>query len=190
MTGINRWTSHAAGLLVIDIQDRLIGAIDGGERVVWNASRLIRAANLLKIPVWATEQYPRGLGPTVASLAATLPAPLPKTTFHALGAAGLRDSLRDADVAHLTLTGIEAHVCVAQTALELNGIGYRVQVVADAVGSRSTLDFEVALRRLAAEGVTITTTEAVLFEWTERSDRPEFKAISALVKESSPAATS
>ena len=190
MTGMNRWTSRGAGLIVIDVQERLIGAIKGGERVVWNTSRLIRAAGLLQIPTWATEQYPLGLGPTVPALAALLPPALSKTTFHALGADGLRAALHDGGVAHLTLAGIEAHVCVAQTALELNGMGYRVQVVADAVGSRAAFDLDTALRRLAAEGVTITSTEAVLFEWTERSDRPEFKAISALVRETAPLATS
>ena len=82
----------------------------------------------------------------------------------------------------MTLAGVEAHVCVAQTALELLGLGFGVQVPADAVASRSKMDWEFALRRLEHAGVVLSTTEAVLFEWTERSDRPEFKAISELVK--------
>ena len=132
----------------------------------------------------ATEQYPRGLGPTVASLAALLPAPTAKTLFHAADA--VADELARRAVRRVTIVGIEAHVCIAQTALELLHRGFEVQVPADAVGSRSDFDAEIALRRLERAGAVITTTEAVLFEWTERSDRPEFKAISALVKDFHP----
>jgi nicotinamidase-related amidase len=83
----------------------------------------------------------------------------------------------------VTIAGIEAHVCVAQTAIELLSMGFRVQVPADAVGSRGRFDWEIALRRLESAGAVISTTEAVLFEWVECSDEPRFKAISALIKE-------
>ncbi len=82
----------------------------------------------------------------------------------------------------MTLAGIEAHVCVAQTALELLDLGFRVQIVADAVASRRAVDWEFALRRVEHAGAIVSTTEAVIFEWTETADRPEFKAISELIK--------
>jgi nicotinamidase-related amidase len=85
-------------------------------------------------------------------------------------------------IQHVTVAGIEAHVCVAQTALELLDLGFRVQVPADGVGSRRKIDWEFALRRLEHAGAVVSTTESVLFEWTEKSDRPEFKVISELIK--------
>lgn len=176
-----RWTTDAAALLVIDLQETLLRLLRNRNRIVANTERLVRAAKVLDIPVMATEQYPKGLGPTVGTLASQLPTPTPKTLFHAADAVG--DELARIHVRRVTIAGIEAHVCVAQTALELLTRGYAVQVPADAVGSRSEFDAEIALRRLERAGAVITTTEAVLFEWAERSDRPEFKAISALVKD-------
>jgi nicotinamidase-related amidase len=105
-----------------------------------------------------------------------------KLTFHCLGAPGIVEGLAAKGVRHVTLAGIEAHVCVAQTALELLKLGYRVQVPADAVGSRFAIDREYALRRLEAAGVVISTAESALFEWTETAGHPRFKEISALVK--------
>lgn len=104
-------------------------------------------------------------------------------TFACCSAPRVLEQFYGRQVRHVTLAGAEAHVCVAQTALDLLDLGFRVQVPADAVGSRSPFDRDVALRRLEAAGAVISTTEAVLFEWCETADRPEFKAISALVKE-------
>src|SRR5262249_61801345 len=150
---------------------------------VANSVRLVRAAKALTVPVWATEQYPKGLGSTVAELAELLPDRPDKTTFHCCAVPQFLEQLYGRHIRHVTLAGIEAHVCVAQTALELLKLGFRVQVPADAVASRSKMDWEFALRRLEHAGAVVSTTEAVLFEWTESSDHPQFKAISALVKE-------
>ena len=150
-----------------------------------NTLRLVRAARILDVPVFATEQYPQGLGPTVEPLAKLIPERPAKTIFHCLGAPGIAEGLVAAGVKHVTLAGIEAHVCVAQTALELLRLGYLVQVPADAVGSRSAIDREFALRRLEHAGAVVTTTEATLFEWLGGSDHPRFKEVSALVKERS-----
>ncbi|WP_406695787.1 isochorismatase family protein [Singulisphaera sp. Ch08] len=150
--------------------------------VVANAIRLVHAAEILKLPFWATEQYPEGLGPTIYELATLIPERHSKTTFHCCAVPQILEQLYGRHIKHVTLVGIEAHVCIAQTALELLKLGFAVQVPADAVASRTKMDWEFALRRLEAAGVVLTTTEAVLFEWTERSDRPEFKAISELVK--------
>ena len=95
----------------------------------------------------------------------------------------LLEQLYGRNVRHVTVAGIEAHVCVAQTALELLDLGFTVQVPADAVASRHKIDWEFALRRLERAGAIVSTTESVLFEWTETAERPEFKAISELIKE-------
>ncbi len=155
----------------------------GGDRLLANALRLVRAAQILGIPVLATEQYPKGLGPTLESLAALIPDRPAKTSFHCLGAPGVVEGLAALGVRHVTLAGIEAHVCVAQTALELLALGYGVQVPADAVGSRFAIDREFALRRLELAGAIVSTTEAVLFEWLGGAEHARFKEISALIKE-------
>ncbi|WP_169976418.1 hydrolase [Tautonia rosea] len=183
MSSPDRLTAREGGLLVIDLQGKLLDTMRYGDLVVANAVRLIQAAQLLSVPVWATEQYPEGLGSTVAEVQELIPDRPSKRTFHCLGVPGLEERVRERDVRHITLTGIEAHVCVAQTALELIDRGFRVQVPADAVGSRNSMDWEFALRRMERAGAVLTTTEAVLFEWAETSDRPEFKAISALVRD-------
>ena len=183
MAGLDRLTSEGAALLIVDIQEKLLRAIEGRDRLLANAMRLVRAARILDVPVFATEQYPRGLGPTVDELAGLIPNRPAKTTFHCLGAPGIVAGLAESGVRHVTLAGIEAHVCVAQTALELLRTGYRVQVLADAVGSRFAVDREIALRRLEHAGVVVSTTEAALFEWLGGAEHPRFKDVSALVKE-------
>jgi nicotinamidase-related amidase len=182
MRQTQRLTARNAALLVVDVQDKLLASIPAHESLVANVVYLIRGAQLLKLPVWCTEQYPRGLGATTESVAALIPDRAAKTTFHCCAAAQIVEQLYGQNVRHVTIAGIEAHVCVAQTALELLDLGFRVQVAADAVGSRHKLDAEIALRRIERAGAVVSTTEAVLFEWTETADRPEFKAISELIK--------
>jgi len=177
-----RLTGKHGALLVVDLQDKLLTAIAGHELVVANVIALIRGAKTLSMPVWATEQYPRGLGPTAAAVAELIPDRPAKTTFHCCAVPQLLEQLYGRNVRHVTVAGIEAHVCVAQTALELLDLGFGVQVPADAVASRHRIDWEFALRRLERAGAVVTTTEAALFEWTETAERPEFKAISELIK--------
>ncbi len=182
MTGLDRLTADGAALLIVDVQEKLLRAIEGRDRIVSRAVTLARAAGVMGVPVFATEQYPRGLGPTVDELAALIPDRPAKTTFHCLGAPGIAEGLAGAGVRHVALAGIEAHVCVAQTALELLRLGYRVQVLADAVGSRFEVDREIALRRLEHAGAVISTAEAAIFEWLGGAEHPGFKEISALIK--------
>ena len=182
MPAPERLAAPGAALLVVDVQDRLLALIRRGPLVVANVDRLIRGANLLGIPVIATEQYPKGLGPTVDALVPLLPDRRAKTLFHAADAAGLISPEHAAPIRHVCVCGIESHVCVLQTAIELLRRGFAVQVPTDAVAARGEEDHRAALRRLEASGAAITTTESVLFEWTERSDHPAFKSISALVK--------
>lgn len=184
MTLTERLTAKHGALLVVDLQEKLVDKILERDRVIANALRLVRGAQALDIPVHATEQYPQGLGPSIAGVIELIPERGAKTTFHCCAVHQFLEQLYGRQVRHVTLCGIEAHVCVAQTALELMNLGFRVQVVADAVGSRHRTDWEFALRRLERAGAVVSTTEAVLFEWTECSDRPEFKTISNLIKES------
>lgn len=173
-------------LVVIDVQEKLIPHVAGQARIVWNIRRLVDGAKILGLPVLGSEQYPQGLGPTVGELASGL-GPLPaKVAFSCGGCAGLFDGLRERGIHRLLLTGIETHVCVQQSAYDLLTAGFRVYLAVDAVGSRYSIDREIALRRLEMSGITLTTTEAALFEWCERAGTPEFKAISQLVRESGP----
>ena len=176
-------------LVVVDVQEKLIGGILDHRRIVWNIGRLIDGAGVLGLPVVATEQYPQGLGPTTAEVARRLTdKPAEKIAFSCGECGSLFTDLREAGRYKLLLAGIEAHVCVQQTAFDLTAAGFRVYLAVDAVGSRSAEDKAVAVGRMDSAGVSLTTTEAALFEWCERAGAPEFKQISRLVKESAPPA--
>ena len=176
-----RLTAKGAALLIIDVQDKLLQKMVKGPLVVANAVRLIKAAHLLGIPTMATEQYPKGLGPTNSAVAELIPRRSEKTAFHCYAVAPIFEELWSKPIKHVALVGIEAHICVSQTALELLSQNFSVQIVADAVASRHDFDAEIALRRLERAGAIITTTEAVLFEWIETAEHPHFKEISDLV---------
>lgn len=175
------------GLLVVDVQEKLVPAIAGRGRMLWNIRRLIDGATILGLPVAATEQYPKGLGHTVAELAERLGDVPSKLTFSCTGCKGVVEGLRDQGVSKLLVCGIEAHVCVQQSVLDLLADGWRVYVAADAVGSRFAVDYRTALGRMESSGATLTTTEAALFEWCQVAGTPEFKQISRLVREEGPA---
>lgn len=177
---------HDSALVVIDVQERLLPLIDRGPLVVWNIGRLIRAAKVLGVPVLGTEQYPKGLGPTVAELRELLGALPSKLMFSCRECSELFDRLRAADRHKVLVVGIEAHVCIQQSVLDLLAEGFRVYVPVDAVGSRFEVDYQAALRRMESAGAVLTSTEAVLFEWCEVAGTPEFKAISAIVREQAP----
>ncbi len=182
MTKHRRLTAKQGALLVVDIQEKLLAVMSNGPRLVANARRLVVGAGLLNVPVLATEQYPAGLGATVTELRELLPHRPSKVTFSCCVLPELIEQLHGRGIRHVTLAGIETHVCVAQTALDLMEMGFEVQIPADAVSSRHEMDWSFALKRLEAAGAIISTTEAVLFEWLETADHANFKAISALVK--------
>ena len=175
------------GLLIVDVQEKLVRLIPGWESIVWNIGRLIEAAELFRIPVLATEQYPQGLGATVAELAARLGSIAAKTAFSCLGSSEIGAEVDRLPVAKWLVAGIETHVCVQQSALDLLSSGYRVYLAVDATGSRFAIDRQTALARLDAAGATQTTTESALFEWCQDSQAPEFKQLSALIKQPPPA---
>ncbi len=179
------WRGDTA-LLVIDVQEKLLPAIADGPRVAWNVRRLIDAAKILAMPVAATEQYPKGLGPTVPELAARLGSMPSKLTFSAGGCPEIFADLRSRGFYKILVCGIEAHVCVAQTVFDLLADGWRVYVAVDAVGSRFEIDCRTALGRIDSAGAALTTAEAAMFEWCEAAGTPEFKEISRLAHEPAP----
>ena len=174
------------GLLIVDVQQKLLPLICKHATIQWNIERLLSAAKLLGIEVAASEQYPAGLGATIEPLRSQLSRIAEKRMFSCRECVSLVSSWIGAGIRQVVVVGIEAHVCVLQTALDLQSIGFDVFVSADAVGSRTELDRDVALSRLAQSGVTIATTESVLFEWCETSAAVEFKQISQLVRRTSP----
>ena len=170
-------------LLVVDVQEKLIPSIIDHERLVWNVRRLVDGAKILGIPVVATEQYPKGLGATVRQVAERLGDVPSKLSFSCCGCAGIFEDLEGRGIRKILVSGIEAHVCVQQTVLDLLGAGWRVYVAVDAVGSRSEVDYRIAISRMDSAGAILTTTEAALFEWCEVAGTPQFKEISRLVRE-------
>lgn len=174
---------YDSALLVVDVQEKLVPMIDGGDRVVWNCRRLIDGANILGVTLAATEQYPKGLGPTVEPLRGSFESIPSKLRFSCRDCGDVSEHFRTAGRHKILVAGIEAHVCIQQTVLDLLADGFRVYVTVDAVGSRYPLDKEIALRRMEVSGATLTTTEAALFEWCEEAGTPEFKQISQLIRE-------
>lgn len=175
------------GLLVVDMQERLLTAQPNAETTVWNCRRLLDGANILGVRAAATEQYPEKLGSTVPELAERLKSPASsKMTFSCRSCNEIFSQWRNEGIYRVLVCGIEAHVCVQQTVLDLLSAGFHVLVAVDAVGSRFEIDYQTALRRLEASGALLTTTEAALFEWCGGAGSAEFKQISALAKETAP----
>ena len=173
-------------LTIVDVQERLFNAMDAERRddMVANVKILATAARRLGVPVLLTEQYPKGLGrtlPEVKTLLADV-APFEKTTFSCADAEGFVDRLRVLEAEHVILTGIEAHVCVLLTALDLLGRGLRVSVVADAVCSRRAANLEIGLAQARQAGATITATETVVFQLLGRADADAFRELSKLLR--------
>jgi nicotinamidase-related amidase len=176
-------------LLIIDIQERLAPAVLNHEALILKVDRLTRLAKLLDIPITVSEQYPKGLGATVSPLRETVGNAsvfLDKMHFSCMAEdriSGRLAELRGHGRGQILLTGMEAHVCVAQTALDLAAAGYSTFIAADAVSSRTRDSRDLALERMRGAGCIIIDTEMAMFEWTERAGTPEFKAMQALIKE-------
>ena len=173
-------------LLVVDIQEKLLPAMQDPMLVVRNTGILMQAAARLGIPILVSEQYPQGLGPTVAELRHLAPADavLSKTSFSCADDPALRQRLADLKRPQAIICGIEAHVCVLQTALGLARANLEISpiVIADATSSRSIANRDAGLVRLRADGVEIATTEMAVFEWLGRAGTPEFKELSRLIR--------
>lgn len=171
-------------LVIVDIQGRILKAMKDKELVEERSLRLVKAAKILDVPVLATEQYPEKLGTTLDSIreaAGGIPT-FSKMTFSCLGAEGFSKALADLGRKTVILCGIESHVCVNQTTLDLLSNGYQVVLARDAVSSRFEIDLKTAIKRMNQAGVSIATTEMILFEWLEKAGTPEFKAVQSLIK--------
>lgn len=174
-----------SSLLIVDIQERLLPAMLEPGRVVERTQLLLEAASTLAVPVTVSEQYPKGLGPTVPALLRNDARVFSKLSFSCWRDAELKQhfiDLHEQDRPLVAIAGIEAHVCVLQTALDLRSAGFGVYVVADATSSRQQASAELAHARLRDCGVQIVSTEMVVFEWLERAGSPEFKSLSKLIK--------
>ena len=182
----NMLEADLAALVVVDVQEKIFGAISSMPRegLLANIVRLIDMAGILGIPVLLTEQYPKGLGVTVSPIRDRLPGvePIVKTMCSCWRDEGFRSALQRTGREHVILVGVEAHVCIQQTALDLLRVDYVPFVTEDAVGSRRLQDATVALGRMGRAGVVNTTTETVIFELIERCDHPRFKDALKLVK--------
>jgi nicotinamidase-related amidase len=179
---VKRLKAESSVLIVVDVQDKLLVKIPTAATLVRNTAFLLDAARLLEIPVRATEQYPKGLGPTTPELARRLPQTLPaKTAFSCCGAGTFLEELEVLGRKTIVLAGMETHVCVAQTALDLLHAGHHVFLPVDALAARASVDHDAALRRLEQAGAVPTTAEAVAFEWVGDAKHPQFKALSQLV---------
>lgn len=168
----------------IDLQERFVPSIHDIARVISRAAILARAAGILGLPVGVTQQYPKGLGPTVPELREALPLhePIDKTVFSSLCEPAFRRSLEGTGRRSVVVSGIEAHVCVLQTSLDLLANGYKVWVVVDAVGSRTPFDRDLGLRQLEAAGAALSSTEMVLFQLLRDAKAPGFREVQALIK--------
>jgi nicotinamidase-related amidase len=172
-------SAENSSLLVVDVQDKLLHHVHDWQSLLQNVIWLVRAARRIGVPVSATEQYPRGLGHTNAELADEFPdgAVAEKLHFSCVAANCLPD-LPGSERPQVVICGMESHVCVMQTAIELLGQDKSVFVVGDAVGSRNPSDHTLALERMRDHGIEIVSREMVVFEWLRKAGTPLFKEIS------------
>ena len=173
---------ESTALIVIDVQEKLLPAMSAPEPMLEKIRLIIEAAAVLNVRCFFTEQYPRGLGPTVSGLIDAEQPTFEKTMFSCRECTALTEQLVSSKIRHVLLVGIETHVCVAQSAMDLMTAGYSVCVALDGVGSRSEIDYAVALDQLQQDGVRLTTVEAAIFQWCETASAKEFKQISRLVR--------
>lgn len=173
-----------AVLVAVDFQTRLMPVMADPDKLEKTVVKMAEGAKALGIPVIVTQQYTKGLGPTTEAVAEALGdfEPVEKLTFSAMGEAAFVQALKASGKKSVILTGIEAHICVQQTALELLEQGYSVYVIQDCVASRKESDCLCSLQRMAAAGAVVTTYESVLYELLRGARAEGFKAVSAIVK--------
>jgi nicotinamidase-related amidase len=174
-----------AALAVIDLQEAFHPMIVDFAELAQRIAVTVRGCHALDVPIIVTEQYPKGLGRTVAEVAEHLPAgtaPLEKLTFSACGVQEFDVQLREHHAEQVIICGIEAHICVSQTAHDLLQLGYQVHLLGDAIGARLPHNREVAIQKLTRNGAIISSVEMALFELCGGAGTPEFKQVQQLVK--------
>jgi len=168
-------------LFVIDVQGKLLPAVESPELTLTNTLALVEVAQLLSVPIAYSEQYPQGLGATEESLLSLLEGKaerFEKQSFSCVSEPHINTVLNQWKCKQIVVAGMETHVCVLQTVIELRDMGFKVYVVEDAVSSRKNRDKELALQRMQQNGAVIVSIEMVMFEWLHRADHPKFKEIS------------
>lgn len=170
--------------IVIDIQEKLLPAMSNQETLISNCSKLIGGMLELGLPLLVTQQYTKGLGNTVAEIASCFPVfePIEKTTFSCYDEPGFVERIEDLSRSNVIVCGIESHVCVMQTAIDLKMAGYNPVVIADAISSRKDESKAIAMERFRYEGIMVSSVESVLFELLRSASSAHFKSISKLVK--------
>ena len=173
------------GLLLIDIQENLFPFIERGQEVIHCLSKLVKTAQLLSVPIVCTEQF--RLGPTLPIIQSWgIPQAIEKSTFSCVRSEAVEKVLKESPVEEWILCGIEAHICILQTAKDLLKMGKKVSIPNDAISSRSIFDFSTAIAELRDVGARITSSEIILFEWIKDSQHPKFKEFLSIVKEEQP----
>lgn len=177
-------TQHDTALLIIDIQQNLLPHIDNHTHLLDRASVLTQGSVLLDLPIIVTEQYPKGIGPTVKPISSLLPNNTPIIEKIAFSAANdsLLAQLTQLQKSTILICGIEAHICVLQTCLDLISAGFTVALACDAIGSRRPIDRDIAIQRMTTAGVIPTTAESVLFEMLQYAGTDLFKKLLKIVK--------
>jgi len=171
-------------LLVIDVQGNLAQAMHEKDALFENLGKIIRGSQILELPIIVTEQIPRKLGPTISEIAALLTPfePIPKASFSCCGEQHFTGTLQATGRSQILITGIEAHVCVYQTAVDLLSLGYEVHLVADCVSSRTVENKSIGIERMQHEGAKLTSAETVLFELLRVAEGDIFRSIINVVK--------
>lgn len=172
-------------LVVVDLQEAFRSSINDFAQIASRISIAVRGFQILSLPVIITEQYPKGLGKTAEEILFSLPPDfeyIEKTAFSSCGATSFMEKLRETNASQIVLCGLEAHVCINQTAHDLLNENYRVHLLHDCVGSRFTPDKEIALRKMQASGVVPSSVEMALFELMKDAKHEQFKAIQDLIK--------
>ena len=174
-----------AALVVIDMQEKFRPIMASFDEVAERIAVMVQGCQLLGVPIIVTEQYPQGLGHTAPEIKLHLPEvtePLEKLTFSGCGVPEFDLQLREKHIEQVMLVGIEAHICVSQTAHDLLQLGYQVHLISEAIGARFPLNREVALTKMQRAGAILSSVEMALFEMMKASDAVEFKAVQKLIK--------
>jgi len=177
-------TPEDTALVLIDVQEKLLPAMHNKEALLDNLKKMVKGARILGLPILSTEQNPAGLGPTVPEIAELLPdgKPVSKFSFSSCGTEQFIEEIKAINRQSILIVGMEAHVCVYQTAADLANLNYDVQVVADAVASRTLENKQIGLEKSKAAGAGITSTEIALFELLKIAKGDKFKEIIKIVK--------
>jgi nicotinamidase-related amidase len=183
--GVRLDRRHTA-LVVVDVQERLFGAMDPEQRdgMIRNLKILAAAARRLGMPLLVTEQYPKGLGHTLPEIREALGSvePMAKVAFSCCAVEGFTEGLQRRDARSVVVAGLETHVCVLMTALDLMAAGFTVHVPADATASRTRQNWEIGLEMLRGEGSVVTSTETVVFQLLSQADTDDFRALASLLR--------